>query len=190
MQQNLRWIAAEPTDDSEVDTTNEPELGSERVFETAVSGLGPSRQFETHSIRLVAVPSRCVRLEDLRVAATFSVFENLLTLEEGWNGQGSGPVTEAAWGAAKDVLRRFVRSKPEESSLILSTLRLIPLSSGGLHLVWRRREWVMTIEIPYDGSTDCDYFGKDGSGFVQGNLTNERQFLDAASFLANRLAVP
>jgi len=127
------------------------------------------------------------------VAQSLARFSDFRGLGIGWNGPGSVPITDLAWQQASETIQTLVQERPEHAAQLLSGVRLVPLSSGGVHLLWNQRTWKFGIEISREGSDSRDFFGKDGSdgrGFVQGNLRNEKQFTDAVNYLATRLAAP
>ena len=97
-------------------------------------------------------------------------------------------MTSNAWNSAGDVTRRIALKLGDSTPALLKTMRLVPLRSGGLHIIFAHGSWEMTIEIPADESDDQDFLGEDGQGSVQGNFRNERQFMDAVSFLSTRLS--
>jgi hypothetical protein len=182
------WMDRSFEDESEGDTANDPQLAHDPQVELlSYRPWGSAPPVQTHLPFRRRRESPRARLETT-IDDSLNRFADLRHLDEGWNGPGSLPVSTIAWTIAREVLSRIVEGAPEEGPLVLATVRLVPLSSGGVHLVWRRQGWLLTMEIPSDGSASRDFFGKDGGGFVQGNLSNSSQFLDAVGFLRNRLA--
>lgn len=158
----------------------------------------PTRGIEWLSEGKLFTQVNWIRLENLRrlwlassvadaVGRSFEPFRDLLKLEEDWKGPGSEPVTSAAWQAATDTMRNLAVAISVPATFEKLPLRLVPLDSGGLHVIVSAGKWEFTFAVDPEGSGDQEFLGEDGPGIVQGNLGNRRQFEDAANFLRVRL---
>ncbi len=96
----------------------------------------------------------------------------MLSLQEGWDGEGASAIAESTWKRATEFLRNNASTLWTIYGRRLQTPTLVPGADGSIDIHWKLPTRELLINIPPDPNALATYYGDDKRGWniVEGKL--------------------
>lgn len=98
----------------------------------------------------------------------------ILSLEQDWDGERSGPVEEETWQRATRFLENQAEWLLANYGLPITAPTISPGPEGSIDIYWDTSTFELLVNVPSDPSKRASFYGDDrGNIFIKGTLETE-----------------